>query len=267
MTSDYFIVPMFPDYFSAMAIESLASILPKWSAWARQGKALPVLREAVYPFPDRVPKFLGTIIQNYRVRKGLPASAFQQWFDEIGKGIVSSLIPVLTDNEMLLSLELYDKAPKSASHPPIQPSFFPEFVYDSVVSRPLLQVPDFNSLIARSQEHNAPVFDLTDEQLQSRWRGPRNHQEVNESVSGPVCRRRGPNNRSHRRMLNSIEQFREDIGRVRAIGGLYGALGQISVPVLDETDLLRAQFVMAVSALDRYIHEITRVGMLESYDE
>ena len=68
-------------------------------------------------------------------------------------------------------------------------------------------------------------------------------------------------------MLNSIEQFREDIGRVRAIGGLYGALGQISVPVLDETDLLRAQFVMAVSALDRYIHEITRVGMLESYDE
>ena len=166
MTSDYFVVPMFPDFFSAMAIESLASILPKWSAWARQGKALPVLREAVYPFPDRVPKFLGTIIQNYRVRKGLPASAFQQWFDEIGKGIVSSLIPVLTDNEMLLSLELYDKAPKSASHPPIQPSFFPEFVYDSVVSRPLLQVPDFNSLIARSQEHNAPVFDLTDEQLQ-----------------------------------------------------------------------------------------------------
>ena len=68
MTSDYFIVPMFPDYFSAMATESLASVLPKWSAWARQCKKLPVLQEAIYPFPDKRPKFLGTIIQNYRPR-------------------------------------------------------------------------------------------------------------------------------------------------------------------------------------------------------
>ena len=64
-------------------------------------------------------------------------------------------------------------------------------------------------------------------------------------------------------MLNSIEQFREDIRRARAIGALFGSLGQLTIPVLDDTDLLRAQFVMAVSALDRYIHEITRVGMLE----
>ena len=67
---------------------------------------------------------------------------------------------------MLLSLDLYEKAPKSAPNTPIQPSIIPEFAYNSVVSRPLLQVPDFNSLIALSQEHNAPVFDLTDEQLQ-----------------------------------------------------------------------------------------------------
>ena len=66
-------------------------------------------------------------------------------------------------------------------------------------------------------------------------------------------------------MLSAIEQFAEDIERVRAIGGLYGALDQLAAPALDETDLLRAQFVMAVSALDRYIHEITRVGMLEVY--
>ena len=66
-------------------------------------------------------------------------------------------------------------------------------------------------------------------------------------------------------MLSSIEQFRDDIGRVRAIGSLFGSLGQLTIPVLDETDLLRAQFVMAVSALDRYVHEITRVGMLEVF--
>ncbi len=54
--------------------------------------------------------------------------------------------------------------------------------------------------------------------------------------------------------------------RVRVLGGLYGALGQLTTPAVDATDLLRAQFVMSVSALDHYVHEITRVGMLEVYD-
>jgi hypothetical protein len=31
---------------------------------------------------------------------------------------------------------------------------------------PILQMPDFNSLIARSQEHQVPIFELTAEQLQ-----------------------------------------------------------------------------------------------------
>ena len=168
MTSDFFIVPMFPDYFSAMATLSLASILPKWAAWASQGKALPVLRDAIYPFPDKHPKFLGTIIQNYRTRKGIPAAAFREWIEEIGKGIVSDLIPALAKNDMLLSFEKYENAPASELHPTIHPSLFPQFEYDSAVSRPLLQMPDFNSLIARSQEHNAPVFDLTDEQLKQK---------------------------------------------------------------------------------------------------
>ena len=34
-TSDYFIVPMHPDYFSMMAINSLSSVIPKWRAWAK----------------------------------------------------------------------------------------------------------------------------------------------------------------------------------------------------------------------------------------
>ena len=66
-------------------------------------------------------------------------------------------------------------------------------------------------------------------------------------------------------MLNSIEQLRDDLNRARAFGALFGALGQLTIPILEETDLLRAQFVMAVSALDRYVHEITRVGMLEVF--
>ena len=160
-TSDYFIVPMFPDYFSAMATESLASILPKWSAWAKHGKKLPILRDAIYPFPDKHPKFLGAIIQNFPVKKGVPDAAFQRWIAEIKTGVQTKLIPVLRENDMLLPDELYNKAHEIGSDS-TQLSFF----FQDTASQPLLQLSDFNTLIALSQEYKAPVFDLSDSQLE-----------------------------------------------------------------------------------------------------
>ena len=160
MTSDYFIVPMFPDYFSVMATESLASILSQWAAWSKQGRALPILREATYPFPDKMPKFLGTIIQNYRVREGTkPSAAFKTWIDAIGIAAERKLVPVLRENDMLLPMELYQKVKWTQYD---QVSLFP----DEALGKPLLQMPDFNSLIALSQKHKAPIFDLTDRQLE-----------------------------------------------------------------------------------------------------
>ena len=161
MTSDYFIVPMFPDYFSAMATESLAAILPKWSAWAEKSKTMPILRDATYPFPDKCPKFLGTIIQNFRVKKGAPAAAFQRWIEEIKMGVQTKLVPVLNENDMLLSDELYQQASEIGSDL-TQLSLF----FHNIASQPLLQLSDFNTLIALSQEHKAPVFDLSDDQLE-----------------------------------------------------------------------------------------------------
>ena len=67
-------------------------------------------------------------------------------------------------------------------------------------------------------------------------------------------------------MLSPIEQFRENITRVRNLGGLYTAFDNTTTSVMDLTDLLRAQMVMVVSALDLYIHEIARVGMLAIYN-
>jgi cellulose biosynthesis protein BcsQ len=148
MTSDYFIIPMAPDYFSVMAIDSLSSILPKWTAWARQAKTLPILQNATYAFPNKNPKFIGTIIQKYRPRgKGKPSVAFQQWIDEIGKAVSNKLIPMLRDNGMLLPDGIY-----AASN--VRPNV------------PLIQMSDFNSLIARSQKHKIPIFDLSDAQLE-----------------------------------------------------------------------------------------------------
>ena len=53
---------------------------------------------------------------------------------------------------------------------------------------------------------------------------------------------------------------------MRALGGLYAALYRLTTPAVDATDLLRAQIVLAVSALDHYVHEITRLGMLKVFN-
>ena len=67
-------------------------------------------------------------------------------------------------------------------------------------------------------------------------------------------------------MHSAIQHFRSNIERVRALGGLYEALSRLTTPAVDSTDILRAQIVLAVSALDHYIHELTRLGMLEVFN-
>ena len=64
-------------------------------------------------------------------------------------------------------------------------------------------------------------------------------------------------------MFNAIQHFRANIERVRLLGGLHEALYRLTTSAIDSTDILRAQIVLAVSALDHYVHEITRAGMLE----
>ncbi len=67
-------------------------------------------------------------------------------------------------------------------------------------------------------------------------------------------------------MLSALEHFHENIVRVRALGGLTEALVSMTTSAVDSTDMLRAQYVLAVSALDHYVHEVTRLGMLDVFD-
>ena len=150
-TSDYFIIPMHPDYFSTMAVNSLSSVFPKWHAWAQAASQITALKDAEYPFPQCNPSFLGYIIQKYRPRSGAPSKAFQKWIDELEESIAHTLIPVMEQCGMMLPLETYQLA-----------GFSPE--------QPLLQMPDFNSLIASSQKHSVPIFELTPEQLEQQGR-------------------------------------------------------------------------------------------------
>jgi cellulose biosynthesis protein BcsQ len=102
MISDFFLVPTTADFFSVMAIESLAKVLPRWYAWAKSASSLQILKEANYPFPDITLRFLGTIVQNYRIIRGKETAAFQTWIEKIEKTVSDKLVPTLRQSNMML---------------------------------------------------------------------------------------------------------------------------------------------------------------------
>ena len=147
MTSDYFIIPTYPDYFSVMALDSLARILKTWHGWATKARTSDVLLEADYPFPQITTRFLGTIVQNFRPRGDGPALAFQHWVDKIKTTVEDTLVPVLERTKMMLNTRTYGEELTANGYR-------------------LALIPNFNSLIAQSQKYSTAVFALTDAQLE-----------------------------------------------------------------------------------------------------
>ena len=64
-------------------------------------------------------------------------------------------------------------------------------------------------------------------------------------------------------MQSAIDLFRISIARVRDLITVHNSLKAQTSNVLDISDMLRSALVLAVSALDYYIHEVVRIGMLE----
>ncbi|CAD0229754.1 AAA family ATPase [Planktothrix agardhii 1029] len=142
MISDFFMVPTTADLFSVMAINSLSEVLPKWYRWAKSASALPILRDADYPFPDVTLRFLGTIIQNnYRIKNDKETRAVQKWVNRIQETVSGRLVPILQTNNMTLPNESY-------KYEGIQDTFT------------LAKITYFNSLIGLSQEYQTPVYSL-----------------------------------------------------------------------------------------------------------
>lgn len=145
LQSEYFIIPTSPDYFCYLAINSLASVLPRWNqgvAHLRSSKGLS------YPLPNNGPKLLGIVSQRYRPRSGAPSASFQAWIDRIKQEVITTLVPALAGEGMIVSDEEF------------RASGAPDTPYN------LTNIADFNSLIAQSQAHNTPVFALTDAQIE-----------------------------------------------------------------------------------------------------
>ncbi|GAB4188151.1 MAG: hypothetical protein Fur006_28450 [Coleofasciculaceae cyanobacterium] len=151
ITSNFLIIPTYPDLFSLMAIDSLLGIIPKWYDWAVKASSLQILREAYYPFPEVTVRFLGTVVQNYKkdTMLGIEVAnkAFQKWIDAINEAVSTRLVPILHENNMMLPDQLYEAQG-------IESNNFR-----------LAMIADFGALITKSQEHRTPIFALTPEQL------------------------------------------------------------------------------------------------------
>jgi RiboL-PSP-HEPN len=64
-------------------------------------------------------------------------------------------------------------------------------------------------------------------------------------------------------MQSALDQFRISISRVRDLIALHNSVKAQATGALDVSDMLRASLVLAVSALDYYVHEVVTLGMLE----
>ena len=116
------------------------------------------MKEANYPFPAVTLGFLGIIVQNYRIIRGKETAAFETWIRKIEEDVSSKLVPILQKNNMMLPEQVY-------AEQEIDDNFC------------LTKISNFNSLIALSQEHRTPIYDLTPEQLRQTGVVLRNNQE------------------------------------------------------------------------------------------
>lgn len=148
MSSDYFIVPTSPDYFCLQAIGSLEKNITKWHREICRFKEENGFNDTLFPIKNS-PRFLGAIQQRYRPRNEKPAMSFQKWIDLIRQSINEKLVPALDKIACAVPFHEIEKALEGTGLAP----------YD------LAHIPDFNSLIAISQQLSKPVFALTDDEI------------------------------------------------------------------------------------------------------
>ncbi len=133
LNSDYFVVPMVPDVFSVMALRSLSEIIPDWIRWSNRVQQMNLFSDPdlVYKFTPTIPKFLGTVIQRYNLRKGMPSKSFQQYIEQLESVAKEEFVPALAKSGLLVEDHNYST------------------VNGMDRKYTIAQIPDFNSLIAR----------------------------------------------------------------------------------------------------------------------
>ena len=67
-------------------------------------------------------------------------------------------------------------------------------------------------------------------------------------------------------MYRALTLFKANIEDAKNLTALYEYLENYITSPLSFEDLLRAQIVYSVSAFDKLIHDVIRIGMLEIFD-
>lgn len=151
--SDAFIVPTNPDPFSIMALNSLATILPRWVDWADNMRD--TFTGAAYPLSDSRPKFIGEIVQKFNVRKGKATLSAKYSIEGIKDSVRDTFIPALRRASMLFEESDYAEA---------------EIPLDFCIA----EIPDFQGMIHKSYAIGKPVFILTDSEIRDSFDDKRN---------------------------------------------------------------------------------------------
>jgi cellulose biosynthesis protein BcsQ len=142
--SDSFIVPTNPDPFSIMALDTLSTFLPRWAAWSKNTG--PLFNDSAYPLPAKTPKFLGTIIQRFNIRRGRAAKPFRDNIAEIVASTKGRFWDALSRSELVLDEERYSAA---------------ELLDGYCVA----EIPDFQGLLPKAYNAGVPIFEVTDKEI------------------------------------------------------------------------------------------------------
>ncbi|WP_217607254.1 ParA family protein [Chitinophaga sp. GbtcB8] len=142
--SDAFIIPTNPDPFSIMALDTLRKILPRWVEWADRMR--PIFADSSYPMSESKPKFIGSVIQRFNIRKGRAARPYRDNIAEIRRTIRDGFVPEISKYRMMFTPENYRLAQISDDYC-------------------LAEISDFQGLLPKAYNAGVPIFQLTEEQI------------------------------------------------------------------------------------------------------
>lgn len=144
MNSDFILIPTNPDPFSIMALQTLESIFPRWAVWKAGNEA--VFHDSAYPLRAGMPKFAGTVIQRFNVRRGRAAAPYRDNITEIKAVTLNRLYSALRKAGLTLSDNDYSDELRNNGFC-------------------LQEIPDFGALLPRSHEVGVPVFALRNDEM------------------------------------------------------------------------------------------------------
>ncbi|MDI1495593.1 MAG: Cobyrinic acid a,c-diamide synthase [Cenarchaeum symbiont of Oopsacas minuta] len=137
LSCDYFFVPLIPDMFSLRGLDNIGVTFKKWIEDWREAKKRYLNKTSLsFELQNGLPVFAGYVTQQFNTYNREETQAWKHWSNEIAPTINNKLINPLKAIDPNLVIDL-----NNGSHK-------------------LGDFKNYHSLIATSQKHRKPIFDL-----------------------------------------------------------------------------------------------------------